>query len=177
MHRLHAHQAGLLAPDPRTRSGPASRPTPSTATRASWTASRRSTPSRAARSHALIATDVAARGLDIDELPYVINYELPNVAGGLRAPHRPHRPRRQDGQRHLAGQRRRRRLSGRHREADQAARSSRSRSPVSSRNRNTNTPRGTSANAARRRAKAPRSPVAEAVHDRPERAPAPAATR
>lgn len=27
----------------------------------------------------LIATDIAARGIDIDELPHVINYELPNV--------------------------------------------------------------------------------------------------
>ena len=26
------------------------------------------------------ATDIAARGIDIDALPYVINYELPNVA-------------------------------------------------------------------------------------------------
>jgi ATP-dependent RNA helicase RhlE len=27
----------------------------------------------------LIATDIAARGLDIDQLPHVVNYELPNV--------------------------------------------------------------------------------------------------
>src|SRR5690606_21910556 len=28
----------------------------------------------------LVATDVASRGIDIDLLPYVINYELPNVS-------------------------------------------------------------------------------------------------
>lgn len=29
---------------------------------------------------ALVATDIAARGIDIDSLPYVINYEIPNIA-------------------------------------------------------------------------------------------------
>jgi len=28
----------------------------------------------------LVATDIAARGIDIDELEFVINYEIPNIA-------------------------------------------------------------------------------------------------
>lgn len=32
------------------------------------------------RTRVLVATDIAARGIDVDELTHVINYELPNVA-------------------------------------------------------------------------------------------------
>jgi ATP-dependent RNA helicase RhlE len=35
---------------------------------------------KAAKIQALVATDIAARGLDIDQLPHVINFELPQVA-------------------------------------------------------------------------------------------------
>jgi len=34
---------------------------------------------KAGRVRVLVATDIAARGLDIDRLPHVVNYELPNV--------------------------------------------------------------------------------------------------
>lgn len=34
---------------------------------------------KSGKSRALIATDVAARGIDIDKLPHVVNFELPNV--------------------------------------------------------------------------------------------------
>ena len=41
----------------------------------------------------LVATDVAARGLDVDDIEVVFNYDLPQDRRGLRPPHRPHRPR------------------------------------------------------------------------------------
>ena len=34
---------------------------------------------RNSRVRVLVATDIAARGIDIDDLPHVVNYELPNV--------------------------------------------------------------------------------------------------
>ena len=35
---------------------------------------------KSGKARVLVATDIAARGLDIDQLPHVVNYELPNVA-------------------------------------------------------------------------------------------------
>ena len=35
---------------------------------------------RAGRTRVLVATDIAARGIDIDEISHVINFEIPNVA-------------------------------------------------------------------------------------------------
>ncbi|MFK7962998.1 MAG: DEAD/DEAH box helicase [Burkholderiaceae bacterium] len=35
---------------------------------------------KARKLRVLVATDIAARGLDIDQLPHVVNYELPNVS-------------------------------------------------------------------------------------------------
>ena len=35
---------------------------------------------RAGRSRVLVATDIAARGIDIDDITHVVNFELPNIA-------------------------------------------------------------------------------------------------
>ena len=76
---LHAHQARRLAPGAAARKGrPRHRRDP-----------RRQDASRQrmealdafkeGKLQVLVATDVAARGLDIDDLPLVVNYELPHV--------------------------------------------------------------------------------------------------
>ena len=45
----------------------------------------------------LVATDVAARGLDVDTLTHVVNFDVPSAPGQLRAPHRPGRAGRTGG--------------------------------------------------------------------------------
>ena len=51
---------------------------------------------RKGRTRVLVATDIAARGIDVDGVTHVVNFELPEVAGSLCASHRPHRARRRD---------------------------------------------------------------------------------
>ncbi len=55
------------------------------------------------RVNVLVATDVAARGLDILDITHVINFDMPRSGGHLPAPHRPYRPRRAQRHRHFAG--------------------------------------------------------------------------
>ena len=45
----------------------------------------------------LVATDIAARGIDVDAVSHVVNFELPEVPEGLCPSHRPHRARRLPG--------------------------------------------------------------------------------
>ena len=40
----------------------------------------------------LVATDVAARGLDVERISLVVNYDIPPRHRVLRAPHRSYRP-------------------------------------------------------------------------------------
>ena len=49
---------------------------------------------KAGKVRALVATDIAARGIDVDAVSHVVQFELPQRAGSLRPPHRPHRARR-----------------------------------------------------------------------------------
>ena len=77
--RLHPHQA-RRQPARRAARARRHRARPrSTATRARASASARSPTSRPAGSPILVATEIAARGLDIDGLPHVVNFELPMV--------------------------------------------------------------------------------------------------
>ncbi len=56
----------------------------------------------------LVATDIAARGIDVPKIEHIINYDMPDSPGGLHPPRRPYRPRLPAGHRlldrYLAGQ-------------------------------------------------------------------------
>ena len=73
---------------------------------------------RSGKLRTLVATDIAARGIDVEGISHVINYDLPNIPGELRAPHRPHRARRRRRRRDLVLRQRRAGVPARHREAD-----------------------------------------------------------
>ena len=47
---------------------------------------------KAGRVNVLVATDIAARGLDIVQLPLVMNFDLPHGGRGLHPPRGPHGP-------------------------------------------------------------------------------------
>jgi ATP-dependent RNA helicase RhlE len=54
-------------------------PRPSTATRARTPASARLGNFRQGTTRVLVATDIAARGIDVTGISHVINYDLPNI--------------------------------------------------------------------------------------------------
>ena len=56
---------------------------------------------RSGRARVLVATDIAARGIDVTGISHVINFDLPGATGGLRAPHRPDRARRRERRRDI----------------------------------------------------------------------------
>ena len=75
--RVRAHQAGHRASSPRSCGPAASRPPRSTATSCRRSASARSTSSSDGKLDILVATDVAARGLDVERISHVVNYDIP----------------------------------------------------------------------------------------------------
>ena len=91
------HRANRLAELPRRSR--ASRSSAFTAT-----ARRRSAPQalagfKSGKYRVLVATDIAARGIDVDALGHVVNFDVPRGARGLHPPRRPHGARRADRRR------------------------------------------------------------------------------
>ena len=67
----------------------------------------------------LVCSDVAGRGLDIEAVSHVINFDVPSQSRGLRPSHRPHRSGRTRGPGHHARDERGSRGGGRHRNSRQ----------------------------------------------------------
>ena len=76
---LHAHQARRQPPRRVARQARRHARSRSTATRARTRARARSRDFKRGDLQVLVATDIAARGLDIEQLPHVVNFDLPNV--------------------------------------------------------------------------------------------------
>ena len=94
-HQARRRPAGQAPAQPRRH-----RRWPCTATSPRPSARRRSRRFERGRVDTLVATDVAARGLDVDGITHVINFDAPGRPRRLRAPRRPHRPRGAHGNRH-----------------------------------------------------------------------------
>ena len=77
--RLHAHEAPRQPPRRVARQATASPASGSTATAARRSARRRSRASRTGRFQVLVATDIAARGIDVEALSHVVNFDVPHV--------------------------------------------------------------------------------------------------
>ena len=69
----------------------------------------------------LVATDIAARGIDVTGIELVLNYDLPDQRRRLRPPHWTHRPRRANRPRDLLRRARSRPRRARHRALDENA--------------------------------------------------------
>ena len=74
---LHADEAGRHAARHRGSTARASTPSPSTRDRSQPERTRALEGFKTGEIRVLVATDVAARGLDIEDLPVVVNFELP----------------------------------------------------------------------------------------------------
>ena len=79
-HRVHADQAPRRPGDAPPARPAASPPRRSTATSRRTSASGRWAGSRTAAPRVLVATDIAARGIDVDAVSHVVNFDLPDVA-------------------------------------------------------------------------------------------------
>ncbi len=91
---LRPHQAGHRRTGRASCRRAASPPPPSTATCSRPQRERTIEQLKDGKIDILVATDVAARGLDVERISHVVNYDVPSRSGKLHPPHRPHRPRR-----------------------------------------------------------------------------------